>query len=187
MSVTFRAEPNALSFVVYDYHLECCAESRQDVRTFATYQDAIDGIKDHSQHCSDMFCYPDTPYVVPRTPADDEPTLNVTAVNARTLLQALGLVPELGAEAAVLPLGEMPPQLGYGCNELEGICDSTDLLARIDLALALAPADAGVPWHEVDPRVIDCGRWPGYLQDRLAALREVAVYARRAHRRVDWC
>jgi hypothetical protein len=186
MSVTFRAEPNELSFVAFDYHLECCAEPRQDQRTFATYAAAVTALGDHQLHCADGFCYPDSPYVVARTPADHEPTLNVTSINARTLLRTLGLLPELGVEAVLVSPDE-PPEFDFETSELVGVCDSSDLLARIDLALVLAPADAGVPWHEITAGVIDCGRRPGYIQDRLTQLRDVALYAHNGHRRVDWC
>ena len=60
------------------------------------------------------------------------------------------------------------------------------VLLRI-VALALHPADEGVPWHTASTNVIDCGRRPGYLHDRLTALREVALHAQSSRRRVDWC
>lgn len=115
----------------------------------------------------------------------DEPTLNVSNANAHTLLRALGLLPELGADAVLTATHDQisdPSSVDY----LDGECDSADLLGRVDLALALAPADAGVPWHALDARVTECGRRPGWLQHRLTALREIAVYAHTNGRLVDW-
>ncbi len=186
MSVTFRAEPNDLSFVAFDYSLACRADERRDLRTFDTYPRALAARVDHFLYCGDEFCTAELPYVVARTPADDEPELNVSNVNARTLLRALGLVPELGADAVATAPADQPSDLADH-DDLVGVCDSADLLARVDLALALSPVDAGVPWHETSARVIDCGRRAGWLQDRLQALRAVAVYAHRSRRRVDWC
>lgn len=123
----------------------------------------------------------------PGRAGEAEPALNVTNTNARALLRALGLLPELGADDVIdaAITGRAPDPISAG-NDLEGECDSTDLLGRVDLALALCPPDAGVPGYALDSRTIDCGRRPGWLQDRLAALREIAVYAGARGRRVDW-
>lgn len=186
MSVTFRVEPNELSFIAFDHRLVCTAVVPTDKRIFTTYAEAAAGISDHSRFCTDPFCGPDTPFVVARTAADDEPTVETSSVNGRLLLRALALVPELGAEAVNTPTAHPHPNPGGG-DDLVGVCDSGELLERIDLALALHPADAGIPWHTVGSNVINCGRRPGYLHDRLTALREVARYAQDSHRRVDWC
>jgi hypothetical protein len=186
MSVTFRAGPNELSFIAFDHRLACTALVPGDKRIFITYADAVAGMSTHAQLCTDPFCDLDTPFVVARTAADDEPTVQTTSVNGRLLLRALGLVPEVGAEAVNTTAPEDHVDWG-GRDDLVGVCDSAELLDRIDVALALHPADEGVPWHTVSTNVMDCGRRPGYLHDRLTALREVALYAHSSHRRVDWC
>lgn len=62
------------------------------------------------------------------------------------------------------------------------------MLGRVELALALAPADAGLPARALNQAgtVIDCGRTTGYLQDRLHELRTVTEYAQRQGRDVCW-
>lgn len=186
MSVTFRAEPNELSFIAFDHRLVCTALVPTDRRIFTTYTEAVAGIATHSDLCADPSCEPDTPFVVARTASDNEPTLETSNVNARVLLRALGLVPELGAEA--VNTGECENyEEPVGSDDLVGVCDSSELLDRIDLALALHPVDAGIPWHTVRANVTDCGRRPGYLHDRLTALRDVTCYAQNSRRRVEWC
>lgn len=114
-----------------------------------------------------------------------EPQLNVTNVNAALILRALGLLSEIGAAAI---LGPQPGLTPDGCPDLFGECDAADFLARIDLALALHPTDPGVPWHAITDagNVIDCGRRPGYLHERLHELRDVATFAHADQRRVVW-
>lgn len=185
MSVTFRAEPNELSFVAFDYRLGCTSVVPGDRRIFTTYSEAVAGLATHSELCTDPFCDQNTPFVLARTAADDEPTIETSSVNGRLLLRALGLVPELGAEAVNTGPVDDHMDMG-GSDDLVGVCDSAELLDRIEVALALHLADLGVPWHTVSTNVIDCGRRPGYLPDRLTALREVAGYAHSSHRRVDW-
>jgi hypothetical protein len=186
MSVTFRAEPNELSVIAFDHRLVCTAVVPSDRRIFSTYAEAVAGLTTHPDLCTDPFCDTQTPFVAARTAADDEPTVQTSSVNGRLLLRALGLLPELGAEAVTTGAAEDHMDLG-GSDDLAGVCDSAELLDRIEVALALHPADEGIPWHTVSINVIDCGRRPGYLHDRLTALREVALYAQRSHRSVDWC
>ena len=62
-----------------------------------------------------------------------------------------------------------------------GNLGAEDFLGRILLALAIEPADEGVPSHETtvpgQVRWIECGRPEGYVQDRLGQLRELADWA----------
>jgi hypothetical protein len=185
VSVTFQPEPDACSRAVIDYQLECAVEPRRDQRSFATYEAAVAGLADHAQHCG---CFPDTRYIASRRPCDDESAINVSSVNGALLLRALGLLPELGA-AAVRDELDLPQLLsGHETSDLAGTCEASDFLARIDLALALSPADEGRPWHPVTPgsNFIDCGRRGGYLQERLHELREIAVFAHTHERRMTW-
>ncbi|MDN5917331.1 MAG: hypothetical protein L0I76_19915 [Pseudonocardia sp.] len=196
MSVTFRPTPTLESEHELGHHLECTAHPRQDRREFATYDLAVAGRGDHGEYCRDEFCSPEAVYPVTRRVGDTEPDLDVSSVNAVTLLRALGFLPELGAddihvraldqdeEIAPAP----PPDCDRGQDMRCGECGAEDMLGRVDLALALAPADPGMPWHGLNAAgtVIDCGRRPGYLQDRLHALREVAVFASERGRDVWW-
>ena len=55
-----------------------------------------------------------------------------------------------------------------------------DFLGRVLVALAIQPSDEGIPSHEVPTggaRWIECGRRPGYIQERLAQLHELAAWA----------
>jgi len=197
VSVTFGPEPDPAEHTALDYHIVCVLDPRRDQRTFGTYLEAVTGLDDHDRHCGDLLCWPDTRYVVARTAADVLPWLNLSNLNA-ALLRALGVLPELGA-AAVLDTAprdrdtvtELPgvAELGAaGYDDLAGECDADDLLGRIELALALSPADVGVPWHATTAAGswIDCGRPPGYLQQRLHELRAITVHARHLQRRVSW-
>ncbi|WP_082921137.1 MULTISPECIES: hypothetical protein [unclassified Rhodococcus (in: high G+C Gram-positive bacteria)] len=96
---------------------------------------------------------------------EDVPDLNVSNANAATLLDVLGF-----------------------SGECSGACSAEDFLGRVLTAEALSPQDAGVPAHQVgaSPRVIDCGRRAGYIQERLEELRVIAEWARAHDRRVQW-
>ena len=67
--------------------------------------------------------------------------------------------------------------------EDEGWCGSMsakDFLGRVVMALALAPVDEGMPSYDhVGPgaRMIEGARRPGYLQERLGQLHELAQWA----------
>jgi hypothetical protein len=104
-------------------------------------------------------------------PADtgDLPDLNVSNTNGWTLLDALGIAPDY--------CGEVP------ATALVAMCDQL-----------MAGHDDGVPSHEGPgmlgsayvANMVDCGRRPGYLQDRAAALLAVAVAAQSLGRDVVW-
>ncbi|QGH75334.1 hypothetical protein I5G61_gp86 [Mycobacterium phage Quesadilla] len=70
------------------------------------------------------------------------------------------------------------------CGEM----DAEAFLGRVLMALAVSPADEGMPSFEVagpGARMIEGARRPGYLQDRLAQLHELALWAR-AHSTPIW-
>jgi hypothetical protein len=107
---------------------------------------------------------------------------NVGRLNEAHVLEALGL-----------PISD--------CEDNYGDEDASAFLGRILMAEAVAPEDAGTPatsrrlgdgfggpvpiitaggrWHE-------CGRSEGYLQRKLAELRELAEWAAKRGHRVAW-
>lgn len=74
--------------------------------------------------------------------------------------------------------------LGY--SEPYGEEDAEFFLGRVLLALAVAPADAGLPATGTDTRFIDCGRPAGYVQMRLEELHALAQYAATAGLLITW-
>lgn len=150
---------------------------------------AAAGLAEHHRFCTDPWCGARAGCVVEHRNTDDEPRLHVASVHAHTLLRALGLCPEIGADdlhpagsAGITP--STPPEAE---DPLVGSLAADPMLGRVELALAVAPDDAGTPLTEYrDGAVIDCGRPAGWLQDRLAVLREIALYARARQRDVVW-
>lgn len=106
-------------------------------------------------------------------PEADDLAVNMANGNAAQVCAALGI--DLAAE-------------GW-CGSLP----AADFLGRVLLALAISPADEGMPSHDLQPgddagpllgivgeggpRIIQGARHPGYLQDRLTQLRELADWA----------
>jgi hypothetical protein len=105
--------------------------------------------------------------------------VNMTNVNAVRVADALGF-----------SLGEDGDLYGSMC--------ATKFMGHVLVALALAPADEGMPSHELAPgdpgrpewsgqaRWIVGERRPGYLQDRLAALHALAEWAVANNVPVQW-
>jgi GAF domain-containing protein len=113
----------------------------------------------------------------------DGPSVNVSNTNAAHLLALLGLTPA-GTST------ERPDP--FDCGDLSGALPADEFLGRVLIALAVNPADAGIPsTSEGGPgtgtaEVIDCGRRPGYSDERLDQLRTLAEAARDAGREVVW-
>jgi hypothetical protein len=107
------------------------------------------------------------------------PRLNVSSANGAALLEVLGLRP---ADADVID------GLFY-CVE-DGMLDATDFLGRVLMAMVVAPSDAGAPWHDDSrpggPRVTQCGRREGYVDEKLIELEVIAKWARDHGRKVQW-
>jgi hypothetical protein len=115
-------------------------------------------------------------------PLDDEAheaaglPVNVSNANAGTILAALGLDPV----------------------ELCGCLPGVDFLGRVLVAVAVEPYDEGVAPAAYQGGIlgfdlgvagtfVDCGRRPGYLQDKLTVLGRLADYAADRALDVAWC
>lgn len=189
MTVTFFPAEPAAGATVLGASIHCPAAPRQDHRRFRDYTAATAGLAEHHRFCTDPWCGGRAGYVVEHRSTDGEPRLNLASVHARTLLRALGLCPEIGAgdlhPATMAGIAPSTPQDAE--DALVGSLPAELMLGRVELALAVSPADAGVPITEHrDGAVIDCGRPVGWLQTRLAVLREVTLYARAHQRDVVW-
>ncbi|MBM0201816.1 hypothetical protein JNW90_00935 [Micromonospora sp. STR1s_5] len=169
MTITFTAE--YLDGDIRAYTGTCLADPTRFTVNRPTYTAANVETRAHAYGCADEDCR----YFGGRVDADETttwPTVTVANANATTLLAALG----------------------YAVNEddewqdLSGAAAADEFLGRVLVALAVAPADAGVPEHTAltNPRWIECGRRPGYLQDRLEQLRVLAETCQDAARRLTW-
>jgi hypothetical protein len=89
--------------------------------------------------------------------------VNMANANARVVLDALGFAEDVAA------------------GDLCGTVPAQDFLGRVLTGFGLAPTDPGRPVTENTgqhgARFIDCGRAPGYVQDRLVQLQELAEAA----------
>lgn len=183
--------PPAAGPVEWGARIVCAAHPPQDRRYFADYETALAGLVDHSRFCTDPDCgeHAYRPFVVVHSSTDTEPSLDVSVRNALLLLRALGLVAELGADDVhEPPSADIPPPDPDQDTPLVGELPAEHMLGRVELALALAPADAGLPVRDLNAAgtIVDFGRPTGYLQDRLSVLREVALFARDQARDVIW-
>jgi hypothetical protein len=170
MSTTFYAEMSPI--IGHRVHCNC-----EDVagETYGDYQDAGDRLvalrekQERLDGCTDEDCLYYGPYIqaLEESPS---PEINVTSVNARALLDVLGITRE---ECPDLVGGEAPDAF----------------LGRVLMAQAVNPADAGVPAAEVPgpgARFIDCGRDEGYIDERLGQLRTLAEFCVAEGREVVW-
>lgn len=124
--------------------------------------------------------------LLPGTDADGEwepNPLEVNLANGNAVLVAAALGLQLDADYP---------------GDLSGAIDAQDFLGRVLVALAISPADEGMPAHELlpgdagrlawfgDATVIQGARHPGYLQERLEQLRALAEYAVARNVQVWW-
>jgi hypothetical protein len=107
------------------------------------------------------------------------PEVNVSNGNAIGLLEALGL----GGEVVDSGFGPCPVD---ACGSLA----ADDFLGRVLAAEIMSVGDPGRPEEitviENGPTIISCGTAEGYLDGRLAQLREVAEFAQAHGREVVW-
>lgn len=162
MSVTFSSPGTVIG-----WKLSCGCLDAEGL-SFDTYQEAVGYFDAHGfsvellATCADADnCASEPPSIGPIY-EEEPPYVNVSNANAIRLLEVLGL------PCTFDMLGDSEP--------------ADDFLGRVLMALAVNPADPGLPAIE-EGNVIDCGRRPGYLEDRLGQLRDVAAWAA-AHRKV---
>lgn len=133
-------------------------------RVFAGHSSAAVFLRESGLVCADPYCYVDvTPVVV-------EPEVQVSNVNSVSLLSVLGLGSDSGEDFSDTCLGSLPAE---------------DFLGRVLLASAVAPVSAEVPTFREENMVFG-GRVEGYVQGKLDALYDVALFAVENGREVMW-
>lgn len=75
--------------------------------------------------------------------------------------------------------------LGYTDESMYGECDAQDFLGRVLMAIAVAPADEGRPTFQ-DGNILFGGTEPGYKQNRLRQLYDLALSATKSGTSVVW-
>ena len=178
MSVTFSTE----SSPILGYRIICVACGAGGP-AFQTHKAALEWLRDKMasvaeftlRSCTGDWCEMDSLFI-DAIEEDPAPAPNFANANAVHILQTLGLAPT--------PLNP-ETQDEIWCGEVE----ADDFHGRVLMAIAVAPRDDGVPPHEVlgsAAHVIDCGRRPGYTQEALTALRELAEFASDRGRNIIW-
>lgn len=185
MSVTFTAEyqpSDTAGFVI-----ACCDGSVEHAPVFADYVTAKAAYEDGEltllasdadrpllPGCEMPDICPDYGWMIREVHTMQIPDVQASNANARTLLNALGY----GTDDS-----DRDP---FACTEeLSGSEDADSFLGRVLLALAVLPEDAGLPVVTTG-RVHDCGRAPGYVQEKLNGLRTLAQWCQEHGRAVSW-
>jgi hypothetical protein len=184
MSISFFPEPGAPT----GFRVGCSCESNQGP-VFGTYADAeewyyanegtpnAETLAGCEYAGQEGYCEVDNPFIkVVR--AEEGPRLNVSNGNAIVLLEALGLL----GEVTDTPFGPVPD----ACGSL----DAEVFLGRVLAAEVLSVGDPGSETEVLDEEgcatLVLCGRPEGYVDTKLAVLREVAVWAQARKGQVVW-
>lgn len=153
MSVTFSVESPLIGWVT-----SCACGQVRTTKMYETYdavRAAID-TKVENPTCADCADYCEPPRADGVTLFEEAPEVNVSNTNAVTLLRALGLFEEDG--------------------DLTGTLSGAEFASKVMQARVMEPQDAGVS-PVTYGAVIDCGRHPGYVQERLDSLQEIGNFA----------
>lgn len=167
MSVTFTIEANPTgTFTIGCYDPE---QGDVEVARADSYEDILVERAAHMAVCEECGAY--GCYAQAVMDVSEEFDVNVSNMNARTLLDALGL---------------------DGGDDLVGGMDAETFLGAVLLAMASDRDDSGVAPVDVyagiggGARVVDCGLRPGYFADRFGAFYALATEAVRLGRDVVW-
>lgn len=169
MSVTFHPELGPI-----DHYRVQCLNCRATQR-FDSSDAAFDFVRANDEGTAFIDgCVEDSCLCVGAVTSDaveaagEPPKVNMASANARHILGLLGLPTD---------------------GEMVGALSPADLLGRALIALAVAPADEGVPAHEVPgpgATLIHGGRGQGYSEALLTAIVEVTQWADTHGRDVVW-
>lgn len=101
-------------------------------------------------------------------------------------VEALGMLPSVNMANGNAE--DVLDALGINRHDISGSMPARDFLGRILMALAVAPESAPIPAHTMGgaTNVVRCERAPGYVQDRLRDLHEVAEFAIAHDRPITW-
>lgn len=186
MSISFFPEPGAPT----GFRVGCSCETNQGP-VFGTYADAEEfyvahdllnttipevlvgcGYAGQEGYCEMGQCFITAVY------AEETPSLNVSNGNAIVLLEALGLLGEVTDTA----FGPVPDACGS--------MDAEEFLGRALAAEVLSVGDPGTETEtlaeEGKATMVMCGRPEGYVDAKLAVLREVATWAQAHQVQVVW-
>lgn len=155
-------------------HRLVCEDLDEEIGRESSYSDALRVSRLHSQTC-DACADLDGCFIYEITSV---PRLIVSSANGAELLRVLGLQPEV----------EVIDGLFY--QNSEGSVSAQDFLGRVLMAQGVAPSDPGIPWHDDSrpggARVIQCGRCPEYVDEKLIELEAIAQWAIAHGRNVQW-
>jgi len=160
MSVTFAIESNSTG--AFTAH---CYESDLTLGPVVGYDAIVPVLVAHKAECEECAHYGIFSQAV--QDVNDTLDVNVSNVNARAILGAIGFDPD-------------------GDSDLSGMADGAEFLGAVLIALAMVDLiDSGVPATR-EGNWIDCGREAGYMADRLDALHALGQEAVRLGRSVVW-
>lgn len=177
MSVTFS--PSMAPIKGWNLECPCGATYREADDLFSSYDELLLVLQEQ-RVCRDLYegcdedCLPYDVYSKAVEEGDEAPQVNMANSNARSLLEVLGLCKD--------------------GDEWEDVCcgslEAEDFLGRVLMAEAVAPISPERPTYQETngrgPAIIMGGREEGYVQNRLASLREVAEFAQAQGRTVIW-
>lgn len=167
MAIDFNPETFEADFD--GFRLTCSCGASSTARLGDTEDDALATPIEQHPRCASSFCAEEPPVVRLYSPLT-WPVVNITSLNARPVLDALGYPREIDPD-------------------MWGSCEPGDFLGRILMAQAIAPVDEGLEAHQapgLGAPWIHCGRDAAHLQRTLASLVEVAEWARDHGRLVVW-
>ena len=147
-----------------------CRGYRSEV--FPSREAAVLALPSVTSSCADEYCISfNTKFI---DSATSEPEVNVSNINAAELLDNLGIL--VGEEFSERCVGSIHAE---------------DLRGRVLMALALLPADEGMPAYESSNTMFGVKMWAaprpaGHTQRVLERLLEVADYASAQGRDVEW-
>ena len=171
MSITFNVNRPRTHI---GFAVSCYAYGSESNWRGPILDNSVDAVTDHDlSHIGNVDC--DTPDATIQCfsvyDTDCDLSVNMSNTNAVRVLELLGFDSESGVPYV-------------------GTCDIEDFEGRVTLARALTPSDSGIPStttvYENGPTVVEYGRRPGYLQERLNQLSDLTKLAKTHSSPISW-